>query len=58
MYKTKDIARLNGGTKFVISCGYFNKADERTHTTDFIVDLIQDKPASSRDNETKMRSAS
>ena len=57
MYKTKDIARLNRGTKFVISCGYFNKANERTHTTDLIVDLIQDKPASSCDNQTKMTSA-
>ncbi len=27
------------GLKFVISCEYFNKADEPTHATNFTVDL-------------------
>ena len=37
----------NGGTnsdiKFVISCGYFNSTDEKTHTTDMIIDLDKER---------------
>ena len=34
------------GLKFVISCEYFNKSDEPTHTTDFNVYLGDKKPNS------------
>ena len=57
MQKTKNNSGLNTGMKFVISCGYFNNEDEITHTTDFIVDLIQDKPVSLGDNPTPMVTA-
>lgn len=45
MQKEKDRIGHNMGMKFVVSCDYFNNADKKTHTTDFIVDLIQEKPA-------------
>ena len=45
MQKANDRTGPNTGMKFVVSCGYFNNADEKTHTTDFIVDLIQEAPA-------------
>ena len=44
MQESKEITGPNTAMKFVVSCGYFNNADEKTHTTDFIVDLIQEKP--------------
>ena len=44
MQELKEITGPKTKMKFVVSCGYFNNADEKTHTTDFIVDLIQEKP--------------
>lgn len=57
MQKTIDRSESNAGMKFVISCGYFNNADERTHTTDFIVDLVQDNRNSSNQDHTLITSA-
>ena len=57
MQKSKDRTGPNTAMKFVVSCGYFNNADENTHTTDFIVDLIQEKPSSLDYNQSLMTSA-
>ena len=47
----------NTGIKFVISCDYFNNADEKTHTTDLIINLNKEKPSRSFENLTKIISA-
>ena len=57
MQKVEESTEPNTGMKFVISCGYFNKVDEKTHTTDFIVDLIQDDRISSSVDRTLITSA-
>jgi hypothetical protein len=57
MQKAKDKTGPNTGMKFVVSCGYFNNSDEKTHTTDFIVDLIQETPARSDYNQSMITSA-
>lgn len=44
----------NTGIKFVISCGYFNNADEKTHTTDLIINLNKEKPSRSFENLTEI----
>ena len=45
------------GLKFVISCKYFDKADEQTHTTDFIVDPGDTKSNSFNMDRSKLVSA-
>ena len=45
------------GLKFVISCKYFNKEDEPTHATDFIVDLGDTKSNSFNMDRSKLVSA-
>tara|TARA_B110000305_G_C19420185_1_gene630444 strand:- start:862 stop:1044 length:183 start_codon:yes stop_codon:yes gene_type:complete len=45
------------GLKFVISCEYFNKADEPTHATNFTVDLGDAKPNSFDVDRLKLVSA-
>jgi len=43
--------------KFMISCEYFNKKDESTHVSDFIVDLSQPKLNGFDINKSKRVSA-
>ena len=43
--------------KFMISCEYFNKKDESTHVSDFIVDLSQSKVNGFDINKSKRVSA-
>ena len=42
---------------FMISCEYFNKKDESTHVSDFIVDLSQSKLNGFDINKSKRVSA-
>ena len=43
--------------KFVISCDYFNKLDEKTQTTDLIINLGSEKPIISTTDLTEITSA-
>jgi hypothetical protein len=43
--------------KFMISCEYFNKKDESTHVSDFIVDLSQSRLNGFDINKSKRVSA-
>lgn len=57
MQKEKDRIGHNMGMKFVVSCDYFNNADKKTHTTDFIVDLMQDNQNSSSEDQALITTA-
>ena len=45
------------GTKFMISCEYFNKKDESTHISNFTVDLRQSQLDRFDINKSKLVSA-
>ena len=43
MQTIKNNSGTNSDIKFVISCGYFNSTDEKTHTIDMIIDLDKER---------------
>ena len=57
MQLVKHDEALKKEMEFVISCDYFNNLDERTQTTDLIINLGSEKPIRSTTDLTEIISA-